>query len=150
MSTTEVGFYHLTRQPLEAVLPRLLEKAYAAGHRILVHCAGPEQLKRLDQQLWTYDEASFLPHGSEDKALQPVLLTTSQEERANTPDVLAALDGLDLKRLGDFARVLYLFEESDADRLAAARASWSALKGRDGVTRTYWQQDERGRWVKKG
>ena len=149
MSTTDVGFYHLSRQPLEAVLPRLLEKAYAAGHRILVHCADAEQLKRLDQQLWTYDDASFLPHGCEDKALQPILLTISQEERANTPDVLAALGGLDPERLGDFARVLYLFEETDAERLAAARQSWSALKGRDGVTRTYWQQDERGRWVKK-
>ena len=147
--STDVGFYHLTRQPLEAVLPRLLEKAYAAGHRILVHCADAEQLKRLDQQLWTYDDASFLPHGSEDKALQPVLLTTSQDERANNPDVLSALDVLDVERIGDFARVLYLFEESDPQRLAAARASWGALKGRDGVTRTYWQQDDRGRWVKK-
>ena len=150
MSATEVGFYHLTRQPLDVVLPKLLEKAYAAGHRILVHCSDAEQLKRLDQQLWTYDEASFLPHGSDDKALQPVLLTTSQGERANSPDLLAALDGLELERLGDFARVLYLFEENDAERLAAARQAWTALKGRDGVTRTYWQQDERGRWEKKG
>ena len=147
--STDVGFYHLTRQPLETVLPRLLEKAYAAGHRILVHCVDSEQLKRLDQLLWTYDEASFLPHGSEDKALQPILLTTSHDERANGPAVLAALDGLDPARIGAFARVLYLFEESDAERLAAARASWSALKGRAGVTRTYWQQDERGRWEKK-
>ena len=64
--------------------------------------------------------------------------------------MLAALGGLDLERLGDFERVLYLFEETDVERLAAARQSWSALKGRDGVTRAYWQQDERGRWVKKG
>ena len=148
--STDVGFYHLTRQPLEAVLPRLLEKAYAAGHRILVHCADAEQQKRLDQQLWTYDAASFLPHGSDNKELQPILLTVSQDERGNKPHVLSALGGLDVERIGDFARVLYLFDASDPDRLAAARASWSALKGRDGVTRTYWQQDERGRWEKKG
>lgn len=147
--STDVGFYHLTQQPLDVVLPRLLEKAHAAGHRILVHCADAEQLKQLDQHLWTYDDASFLPHGSEDKALQPVLLSTSQDERANRPDLLAALDGLDLDRIGDFARVLYLFEEGDAGRLAAARKNWAALKGRDGVTRAYWQQDERGRWAKK-
>ncbi len=63
MSGTEVGFYHLTRQPLDAVLPRLLEKAHAAGHRILVHCADAAQVKALDQHLWTYDDRSFLPHG---------------------------------------------------------------------------------------
>ena len=33
---TEVGFYHLTRSTLEEALPRLLEKAYAAGNRVLV------------------------------------------------------------------------------------------------------------------
>ena len=31
---TEVGFYHLTRSTLEEALPRLLEKAYAAGSRV--------------------------------------------------------------------------------------------------------------------
>ena len=149
MTATEVGFYHLTRQPLDVVLPRLLEKAYGAGHRILVHCADAEQLKHLDQHLWIYEDSSFLPHGSDDKALQPILLTTSQSDRANNPDLLAALDTLDLERIGDFTRVLYLFEETDTDRLAAARKASAALKDRAGVMRTYWQQDERGRWEKK-
>lgn len=149
MSATEVGFYHLTRQPIDVVLPRLLEKAYAAGHRILVHCSDADELGRLNAALWTYDDASFLPHGSDDKAQQPILLTTSAAERANAPDLLAALDRLDLDRVRDFARVLYLFEEGDPTGLAAARQAWTALKDRDGVTRTYWQQDERGRWEKK-
>lgn len=149
MSATEVGFYHLTRQPLDAVLPRLLEKAYAAGHRILVHCADAAQVKALDQHLWTYDDRSFLPHGADEAAEQPILLAASAGERGNGADLLAAVDDLDLDRLGDFRRVLYLFEESDAERLGAARRAWSALKGRADVTRTYWQQDERGRWVKK-
>ena len=144
----EIGFYHLTQQPLDAVLPRLLEKAYAAGHRIVVRAADAEQLRQIDQQLWMYEDGSFLPHGSEDKALQPILLTTSEEERANDPDLLVVLNG----SLGDpsgFRRVLYLFEEAQAEALAAARRDWSSLKGREGVARTYWQQDERGRWVKK-
>lgn len=149
MSETDVGFYHLTRQPLDAVLPRLLEKAHAAGHRILVHCADDAQVKALDQHLWTYDDASFLPHGADDAPQQPILLATSADARGNGADVLAAIDRLDLDRLGDFRRVLYLFEENDTRRLAAARQSWTALKDREGVTRAYWQQDERGRWVKK-
>ena len=36
----EVGFYHLTRSPLEEALPRLLEKAYATGQRALVRVGG--------------------------------------------------------------------------------------------------------------
>jgi len=145
----EIGFYHLTRQPLETVLPRLLEKAHGAGHRILVRCADADQLKRLDELLWTYDDRSFLPHGSDYKELQPILLTTSESERANDPDVLVELKRLSEPEADRFARVLYLFEETDAEAVAAARAAWTTLKDRAGVTRTYWQQDERGRWVRK-
>ncbi len=147
--STEVGFYHLTRQPLNDVLPRLLEKAHAAGHRILIHCADDAQAKALDQHLWTYEDGSFLPHGVDEPAQQPILIATSAGDRGNSADLLAAIDMLDLDRVGDFTRVLYLFEESDGERLSAARKNWTALKDREGVTRTYWQQDERGRWAKK-
>jgi DNA polymerase III subunit chi len=146
---TDVGFYHLTRQPLETVLPRLLEKALEAKHRILVRCADADQLKRLDEHLWTYDDRSFLPHGCDCKELQPVLLTTSEDERANDPDLLVELALPRVVNFVLFSRVLYLFEETDAAALAAARQAWTALKEHEGVTRTYWQQDERGRWVKK-
>jgi DNA polymerase-3 subunit chi len=147
--STEVGFYHLTRQPLNDVLPRLLEKAHAAGHRILVHCADEAQLKALDQHLWTYEDGSFLPHGADAPAEQPILLATSAAERGNGADLLAAVDALDLDQVAGFRRVLYLFEESDTARLGAARKAWTALKDREDVTRTYWQQDDRGRWAKK-
>jgi DNA polymerase-3 subunit chi len=41
-----------------------------------------------------------------------------------------------------------LFDGEDPDAVAAARAEWSAAKARNFDT-TYWQPDERGRWVKK-
>ena len=36
---TDVWFYHLERQPLEFVLPRILAGMYARGDRICVHVA---------------------------------------------------------------------------------------------------------------
>jgi len=60
----EVGFYHLTRAPLERALPRLLEKAREAGYRALVVAASEERVAALDALLWTYDPASFLAHGT--------------------------------------------------------------------------------------
>jgi len=33
---TQIGFYHLTRLPLEQALPRLLEKAQGAGLKVVV------------------------------------------------------------------------------------------------------------------
>ena len=56
-------FYHLTRRPLEATLPLLLEKALAAGWRVAVRGVDAARLDRLDARLWLGPEDGFLPHG---------------------------------------------------------------------------------------
>ena len=60
---SEVGFYHLKGWTLERALPRLLERALAEGHRVVVMTGSEERAAALDGHLWTYSEASFLPHG---------------------------------------------------------------------------------------
>ena len=37
---TEIGFYHLTRTPLERALPQLLEKIHGSGARAIVMAGG--------------------------------------------------------------------------------------------------------------
>ena len=79
---TEVWFYHLDRWPLQRALPQLLEKSLGRGWRAVVQAASPERVDALDAALWTYDEASFLPHGTArdgDAELQPVVLTTGTD-----------------------------------------------------------------------
>ena len=61
---SEIGFYHLLTTPLERALPRLLERACSQGHRIVIRAASSERVEHLNALLWTYDEVSFLPHGS--------------------------------------------------------------------------------------
>ena len=88
-------FYHLTRQPLEAVLPMLLGKARGAGWRIAVRGIDASRMDRLDEKLWLGPEEGFLPHGragGEHDAEQPILLTTD----AGLPNgavCLMAVDG---------------------------------------------------------
>jgi len=75
----EMLFYHLQRQPLEKVLPALLEKSLARGWRVVVQASSEERMEALDAHLWTYRDDAFLPHGTDresDPASQPVLLTT--------------------------------------------------------------------------
>ena len=60
----EVWFYHLVRQPLDKVLPALLEKAVARGIRICVQVGAPERVAALDEALWTWSDESFIPHGT--------------------------------------------------------------------------------------
>ena len=75
-------FFHLQRQPLEAVIPRLLEKTLERGWRAVVRLGLRERLKALEQHLWTYTGERFLPHGIAGKAnaaSEPVRLTMDDE-----------------------------------------------------------------------
>ncbi|MCC7166752.1 MAG: DNA polymerase III subunit chi [Rhodospirillales bacterium] len=149
---TAVGFYHLTRTPLEAALPKLLEKARAAGLRVLVLTGSPERSAALDSLLWTYDPDSWLVHGTakdglEDAPLQPIWIS-DQDENRNQAECLVLVDGAESARLGDYARCLDLFDGRDEAAVAAARARWSKAK-EAGHALTYWQQTESGGWSEK-
>jgi len=146
---TEIGFYHLLSTPLERALPRLLERARAQGHRILVRAASAERVEHLSAVLWTYDEASFLAHGTArdgNAASQPIWLS----ERAENPSeaaLLVLVDGVEAKDLSAFARVADLFDGNDPAAVEAARQRWRRAR-EAGHTLTYWQQTGTG-WEKK-
>jgi DNA polymerase III subunit chi len=129
----------------------LLEKVLARGDRAVVMAGSEERVAALDTALWTYDDRSFLPHGTtrdghaED---QPVWLTTS-EENPNGAKVLVLTDGATAADLSGRALVLEIFDGNSDDTVAAARARWKAYK-EAGHELTYWKQDAQGRWEKAG
>jgi DNA polymerase-3 subunit chi len=148
---TEVLFYHLQRQPLEAVLPTLIAKSLERGWRAVVQATGEERLAALDDHLWTFADESFLPHGTDkdpDPAGHPVLLTLSDGNR-NGANVRFLVDGAAFPATAEgYERIIVLFDGNDPDALAGAREQWRSVKAA-GHEATYWQQDERGRWAKK-
>ena len=148
---TDVNFYQLASRPLDAVLPRLLEKAVAAGFRTVIRSADAGVLARLDAALWTYDAASFLPHAVDGPhaAVQPVLLTAAPDD-ANAADLIVVVDGVLPGDLAAYRRALYLFDGGDAAALDRARSHWRALRDRDDVTPVYWREGDGGRWEQAG
>lgn len=145
----EVLFYHLTSRSVEQALPDLLERSLGRGWRCAVE-ATPERVAALDDHLWTYAEASFLPHGTEadDGAAQPIVLVTGPGN-PNGAGVRFLLDGTGLPAdAAGYERLVVLFDDRDAHAVARARESWRDAKGR-GLPATYWQQDEAGRWQKR-
>ena len=150
----EVWFYHLDRWPLDRALPALLEKSVGRGWRAVVQAATPERVDALDQALWTYDEASFLAHGTMrdgDFALQPVVLTTGTEN-PNGAAIRFMVDGTDAAAAlaaASYERVVLMFDGNDAEERAGARRQWADLK-KSGHGVAYWQQNEDGRWDKRG
>jgi DNA polymerase-3 subunit chi len=151
---TEVWFYHLETQPLDRVLPTLLQRSLDRGWRACVQATGAERLQALDLALWTYDPASFLPHGlarDGNAEGQPVLLTDEAQNPngaairffIDRAEVLPALAGR------DYERAVLLFDGGDREALEDARRQWVTVKAA-GHAVTYWQQNEDGGWIKRG
>lgn len=147
----EVFFYHLQRQPLEAVLPRLLDLARGRGWRALVRVGSPERLASLDDHLWTFADESFLAHGSDreaDPGEHPILLTTGEENR-NGASALFLVEGAPVPAdIAGYARVAILLDGTDEAALASGRAVFRELRD-GGHELSYWQQDDDGRWAKR-
>jgi len=147
---TEVLFYHLEHQPLERVLPALVERTLERNWRAVIEVGSEERLEALDTLLWTYREESFLPHGTRrdgNPQQQPVFLTSSQDN-PNGATVRFLLDGAQLADVTSYARVVYLFDGRDASAVERAREEWQRVKAA-GCEVTYWQQSPEGRWQKK-
>ncbi|TDI58283.1 MAG: DNA polymerase III subunit chi [Alphaproteobacteria bacterium] len=147
---TDISFYHLQRQPLERALPKLLERVVASSMKALVLADNEERVGMLNSTLWTYDQDSFLPHGSGkdgDAELQPIYLTV-EEDNPNRANVLVLVDGGQHKDLAQFDRCLDMFDGNDQDAVAQARTRWKAYQDA-GHEVTYWQQSDAGKWEKK-
>lgn len=152
---TEVRFYHLQRRTLEQALPKILEKVLERNWRAVVLAGSPERADALNQHLWTYDPASFLPHGGARDGFaadQPVWLTDAERhpdgENPNGATVLILVDGVAGLDLSAYALVCDLFDGRDEEAVMAARDRWKVCKAA-GHALTYWQQTERGGWEKR-
>ncbi len=148
---TEILFYHLERSSLERVLPDLLEKCLERGWRAIVQAGSVERMHALDASLWTYEESSFLPHGTVDQDhphSQPVLLTT-EDSNLNGAHIRFLVDGADIEDVSSYVRAIYMFNGRDADEVSQARTRWKAYKDSEHEL-TYWAQSESGKWEKKG
>ena len=149
---TEMLFYHLQRQPIERVLPTLIEKSIERGWRVVVQVASDERLDALDAHLWTFRDDSFLAHGTwreADAPEQPVLLTVN-DDNPNGAAVRFLVDGAPVPPDADsYQRIVLLFDGEDLDAVTAARERWTDGKAK-GFDVTYWQTDDEGRWQRKG
>jgi len=145
----EIWFYHLTKSPLEKALPKLLEKALDKEMLSIVRSQSEEMMDHLNQELWTYSEESFLPHGSQKEPNpdeQFIYLTTS-EENPNGAKLLVCVEGAQPESMEGYGRVIYMFDGRDDAAVQKARSYWKELKTAN-HTLAYWQQNDNGGWEK--
>lgn len=147
----DVLFYRLDGRPLERVLPTLVERCLARGWRTVIQTAVPERRDALDAQLWTYDDASFLPHGTAGDpfaADQPVYLT-AEDDNPNAATVRFLVDGAEGPDPAGYERVVHVFDGNDPAMLELSRQRWRQARDA-GHAVTYWKQNAEGGWEKAG
>lgn len=148
---TDISFYHLERSPLEQALPKLLEKTMEAGKRALVLAGSEQRVEALTDLMWTYDQDSWIPHGSArdghpDK--QPIWFSVL-DENPNEAVFLFLTDGATSEKIETFERCFEMFDGNNPEMVAAARVRFKAYKDA-GHELSYFQQSASGGWQKKG
>ena len=143
-------FYHMTRKPVQATAPPLLERARREGWRVIVRAGTPQRAEWFDEALWLYGDVSFLPHGvagGPHDADQPILLTSDPAPVTRSQaQALMVIDGapVDPAETRDLERVFILFDGGEPAAVQQARGQWTAMKNA-GVHAQYWSE-ESGRW----
>jgi len=145
-------FYHLERTTLEQAAGALLEKCLERGKRVLAISAEPSRRAALDSALWTYNDASFLPHGRAeaeglDPTCQPVLITEKLDNQ-NDAAFCLLMDGMEIGDGAGFERCMVIFDGGDQPARDIARKQFKAAKDR-GETVRYFQQSGNG-WKEAG
>ncbi len=133
------------RQPLDAVVPKLLHAALRQDLRAVVRSTDASRIEALNASLWE-GGSSFLAHGTdgdEHPEELPVFLTTSTAV-PNDAQVLVLLDGADGSDADAFSRVCMLYDASDPD---AERSAERFTRGRDAAANLQWSvQSAEGGW----
>ena len=105
----------------------LAKKAFEGGHRALILARSFEQAEQLDEKLWEFDEAAFVPHqiaGDDDDDITPVLIATPDARPADRNLVINLRDEC---APGLFERVLEVVPADDAQR-SGSRERWKTYK----------------------
>ncbi len=130
---TKVGFYVVkSAEPARRleIAMRLTEKAFQQGHRIFLNAGDKQQAQQLNEQLWTFRPASFLPHGlqGEDIAQSTIAIGWGQDPGEHC-DLLINLQLEVPPFFSRFKRVAEVVTQDDAS-LVALRTSWKFYQER--------------------
>ena len=146
---TEIRFYHLQTQSLDQALPQILSKAYETGKNIVVKLP-QDTIDKMDQNLWTYNPDSFLPHGTKRDAheeLQPIFLTET-DDNPNDAKILVTGLGAIPNDPEKYDLCCEMLDGRHEQAVSDARIRWKSYQ-EAGHEVTYWFQDQDGRWTQK-
>jgi DNA polymerase-3 subunit chi len=105
----------------------LAKRAFESGQPTLILARNADQADQIDEKLWEFDEAAFIPHqlaGDDDDAITPVLIASPELPAADRALVINLRDEC---APGLFERVLEVVPADEAQRLGS-RERWKTYK----------------------
>jgi DNA polymerase-3 subunit chi len=128
---TEVTFVEVTASQMEMRACEIAEENYARGRRVQILAVDQEQAERMDDLLWTFNPASFIPHGlwvgSPGEPEQPVVITT-KKDAVEGVDSLLMLGYSEVDLVSRFSHAVHLVVADSQERLESSRRYWTLLK----------------------
>ena len=142
----EVYFYHLDQKPLAAILPDLVQRGLGRGLKMVIETAVAENVPRLSDMLWSYEDVAFIPHGlgADDGTRQPLWLC-ADAANPNAATFRFYVDGALPDDVEGLERAIIMIDSNSEEALANARNEWKKRKA-EGHAVSYWKQDENGKW----
>lgn len=149
---SRIDFYHLQKSTLDEALPKLVLKAYETGKKIKIKVGNDLRVDFLSTLLWTFEDESFLPHGTKKDGfadMQPVYIS-SDDDNPNDAVFLFLVEAADVspENALKFERIFYVFSGNNENELTKARTIWKAFMDKD-FERHYWQQNIEAKWEEK-
>jgi DNA polymerase-3 subunit chi len=128
---THVEFIKLDRPERAGILCDLAEKFYLAGQRVVVAVQDDNQGVTLDQFMWTWKKAAFVPHvydnGSVECHDEPVVIVAA-EENPNGAEVLLMGSPCSHEFIRHFRHVIDFAESFDEARLEESRERFRSYR----------------------
>jgi DNA polymerase-3 subunit chi len=111
------------------VAARLADKAYIQGHNIYINATDKPQAQALNELLWSFRPASFMPHALAGEEQSEQIAIGWGQDPGKHSDLLINLQLEIPSFFSRFARVAEVVTQ-DEDSLAALRKSWLFYKER--------------------
>ena len=129
---TQVDFYVLPENgslTAHAAVGRIADKALSRGHQIFVQVTDEATATALHDNLWTFREASFLPHAIVGKDDGEPLVIGWNEPALEHDDVLINTTGAVPGHFARFGRLAEIVAP-DAATIEASREAWRFYRDR--------------------
>ena len=153
-----INFYKLFSGDILAhSISLICNKILESGEKVVIFFETDEQMKQLDEKLWTFSQSEFMPHMMETseefqefKEEVPILLSTNFENVINAENLIILEKHNNFENLKKFNKTFFLFEGENVEALTKARTFWkevSVLK--TDFNSKFYEQSAEKKWSLK-